>query len=166
MRKIVAAFFIIAAAVFGCTTPDGNSPPPTPLEAKILAQTITSVALAQEDLSQDKLKQLQGVFVGIKGVMVNTISENPGDLEPVMSTFLKDVDPVYQDVTEGVVQILLIRVRPFLDVDNPDLLLARAYIEAILDGAIAAVNRALTRLETGIGSDLALRDFLLDGLRA
>ncbi len=153
MRKIIAAMLFISIAFLGCRAGDGTGQaPPSPMEAKIAAQTIMSVALTQENLDRAQLEALQRVFIGIKAVMVNTLSENPTELVPVTQTFLVNVDPVYQDLAEGIVQILLMRIRPYLDTTNPDLALATSYVEAVLDGAIIGINRALTRLETHNGS--------------
>jgi hypothetical protein len=153
MRKIIGLMLFISIAFLGCRTGDGTGPPPvSPFEAKIAAQNIMSFALIQENMDRAQLEALQSVFTGARFVMLNTLSADPTELEPVTRSFLVNVDPVYQDLAEGIIQILLLRIKPYIDTTNPDLALARSYIEAVLDGAIAGINRALTRLETRNGS--------------
>jgi len=146
MRKILFGLILVTLTIFGCQTGGVDQAPPSPVEAKILAQTIMSVAIKSEDLNERQLVKLNTIFMGVRGVMMGTLSESPTELQSVTQTYLNQLDPAYQDLAEGVVLILLLRLQPYIDRGDSDLILAGSYIEAVLNGAIAAIDRALIKL--------------------
>jgi hypothetical protein len=150
MRKILCALFLAIVSTLGCTTPDGSQqPPPSPLEAKLAAQTIMLVALSAEKVDAQQTDDLITVFVLTKQSLMTALSEDPSGIQGASAVIVKGVDPLYQDLVDGVVQILLIRIRPYVDQQNPDLQLAMEYVEAVMDGATTALNKHKTRLELG-----------------
>jgi len=128
----------------GCQVMPGQpTAPPTPLEVKILSQTSMSLTILTAKLEPSDVQKLMTIFGEVRGVLQVVLVEDPTNVEPVTLGFLAKVDPVYREMVKGVVTIILIRVRPYIDQGDDGLKLATEYINAALDGAMLACEQSL-----------------------
>jgi hypothetical protein len=140
MPTILICFLFL---MFGCATVDGvKQPPPSPFEAKILAQTIMGVGIHSQKLPPNKIEKLMQVMKDGRGIVQLAMVEDPTRVEPITLSYVKGLDPVYQEVTKGMLQVFIIRLRPYTQAGG-DPTLAATYIDAVFDGAILACEQAL-----------------------
>lgn len=146
MKTTLCAIFLAIVSTLGCAGSGTEQPAPSPFEAKITAQTIMLVALSVEGVTDSQTNDLIMAFTLIKQSLLTTLTDDPANLEISTVELVKGIDPVYQDLVDGMVQILLMRIRPYIDAQNPDLQLAMEYVKAVMDGATTALNKHKTRL--------------------
>lgn len=140
MPTILICFIFL---LFGCSGANGvRQPPPSPMEAKILAMTIMSVGIHTQKLPPEKIEKLMQVMKDGRGIVQLAMVEDPTRVEPITLEYVKGLDPVYQEVTKGMLQVFVLRLRPYTQAGG-DTTLAIAYIDAVFDGAILACEQAL-----------------------
>ena len=139
---ILSVFFI--SLLFGCQGMPGQpTAPPTPLEVKILSQTSVSLAILAAKLEPDQVQKFMGILGDVQGVVLLAIKEDPTKLEGVTLSFLSKVDPIYREMVSGMVTIIIVRVRPYIDQGDEGLKKANEYIEATFNGAVLACKQSL-----------------------
>lgn len=140
MPTILICFIFL---LFGCSGANGvRQPPPSPMEAKILAQTIMSVGIHSQKLPPEKVEKMMGIFKDARSTVQLAMVEDPTTVEPITLGIVRGLDPVYQEVTKGMLQVFVLRLRPYIQAGG-DTTLATAYIDAVFDGAILACEQAL-----------------------
>lgn len=140
MPTILICFILL---MFGCAGGTGvKQPPPSPFEAQVLAQTIMAVGIHSQKLPPDKIQKLMEIFKDARSTVQLAMAEDPTTVEPITLAFVKGLDPVYQQVTKGMLQVFMIRLRPYTQ-NGGDSTLAASYIDAVFDGAILACEQAL-----------------------
>ena len=141
---------ILLLLLTGCTTPgSGTQPPPSPLEVKILSMTAMSIAINVEKMNEDDLQAIQAALIMTKDGVLLALDTDPGNVAGSIGSAIKGLDPLYQDLISDVMQLALLRIRPYIDTENQDIQLAKDYFQASIDGALAAINRARTRADSG-----------------
>lgn len=70
------------------------------------------------------------------------IAEDPNTVEPITLGIADKLDPVYAASLKGMLQLLIIRIRPMIQ-GGGDLKLAGEYVDAVFDGAILGCGQAL-----------------------
>ena len=144
MRYLIP--MVLLLFMTGCASGTTDQKPPTPFEVKVLAMASMAVVINVENLTEDDLQAVQAGLLMSKNTTLRVLAEDPTAVPSSITPMLEGMDPLYQDLVGDVIQIALVRIRPYLDMDNPDLKLAKVYFEATMDGALAAINRARVRL--------------------
>jgi len=139
---IILVFFV--SLMSGCVGMPGQPmAPPTPLEVKILSQTSMSLAILTGKLEPIQVQKLLPILGDVRGVLQLAIVEDPTNLEPISLGFLTKVDPVYRELVKGMVTIIIVRVRPYINQGDDGLKKASEYIDAVFDGAILACEQSI-----------------------
>ena len=140
MPTILICFILL---LFGCAGVDGvKQPAPMPIEAKILAQTLTAIGIHSQKMPPDQIRKLMMAFADGRATVQLALSDDPTSVEPITLSYVKGLDPVYQEVTKGMLQVFIIRLRPYTR-QGGDATLAASYIDAVFDGAILACKQSL-----------------------
>lgn len=130
-------------AMPGCAT-DGDrserlkAAAPTPPEAKLIASQVMRFALSEKDLSREQMETIRSIMLDAKVVLVAAIETSPTTLDAVRMDYLKTKNPEMGELANTVLQILVLRLRPLIDQGKTDL--AGQYIEAVVDGAVMAID--------------------------
>lgn len=148
LRKFLCLIVLIPLVFVGCASTGGPNAqgPIEPIEVKTLATMAISVAINVEDMGLKELDAIERGLLMAKTAILTALANDPGSVPAFDVGTIDGLDPLYQDLISDVLQIALRRIRPYIDGENPDLLLAREYIEATIDGGLAGINRARTRL--------------------
>lgn len=142
MKRLIGLLMVVFLAV-GCAT-DGDkgerlkAAAPTPPEAKLIANQVMRFALSEKDFSNEKLQMIRGIMVDAKAVLLTGLKEDPTNLDVIRMDYIKSKNPEMGELANTVLQILVLRLRPLIDQGKTDL--AASYIEAVLDGAVLAIN--------------------------
>ena len=142
---IPLVLFVFMAGCGGGSTNQAKAPP-TPLEVKVLAMASMAIVINVKELTEDDLQAMQAGLLMAKTATLRVLAEDPSSVPSSITPMLEGLDPLYQDLVGDVMQIALVRIRPYIDNENPNLKLAQEYFEASMDGALAAINRARVRL--------------------
>ena len=139
---------VLFAFMTGCGggTTNQAQAPPTPLEVKVLSMASMAVVINVKELTEDDLQALQAGLLMAKTATLRLLADDPLSIPSSITPMLEGLDPLYQDLVGDVMQIALVRIRPYIDNEDPNLKLAQEYFEASMDGALAAINRARVRL--------------------
>lgn len=143
MPVILICFLML---MFGCATGpnDGTKPPPpSPLEAKILAQTIMAVAIHSQKMDPVQIEKMMSIFKDARSTVQLAMAKDPTNVEPITLDYVSKLDPVYQQATKGMLQIFIIRLRPYTTQGPEGQAIAVTYIDAVFDGAVLACEQAL-----------------------
>jgi hypothetical protein len=119
-----------------------NQAPPTPFEVKILASTAMAVGIHSQKMTDPQLEKLVVVLRDARGVIQLAIAEDPNTVEPITLGIADKLDPVYAASVKGMLQLLIVRIRPMIQ-EGGDLKLAGEYVDAVFGGAIQACGEAL-----------------------
>lgn len=148
MKNLSGLIIVVFFLSFGCTGPDGmkRSPEPiSPPEAKILAQTVMAIAIESQKLDVEKITRLGTIFTDVRSTLMLALAEDPTTVEPVTMNYVKGLEPVYQESIKGLLQIFIIRLRPYTQQGPAGATIAATYIEFVIDGALLACNQAIER---------------------
>lgn len=148
MKFMMMLVFMFLVACQTPTTIDGqpvSQPPPSPLEAKLLAKSIFGLSLYAADLDQAKLIKLQAALEAGKGTMALALAKDPTSFESSSQGFLDGLDPVFQDMVHDLMQVFVLRMRPYINQDHQDTILIEEYVRSVLDGALASTTLMISR---------------------
>ncbi len=120
--------------------------PPTPFEVKTLTETAMAVGIHSQKMDNAQIEKLLVVLGDARGIMQLAIAEDPSTVEPLTLGVIDKLDPVYAASVKGMLQLLIIRIRPMIQ-EGGDLKLASEYVDAVFDGAILACSQALAQKE-------------------
>lgn len=147
MATILVSLILFLA---GCQTQNGvKQPPPSPIEAKILAQTIMSVAIHKQKMDPRQIDNLLSIFQDARSTVQLAMADDPSSVEPITLDYIGNLDPVYQEATKGMLQIFIIRLRPYFQQGQEGQVIAAVYIDHVFDGAILACQLALAKERQG-----------------
>ena len=148
MKKLPGLLIVLLLFV-GCAGQDGKGRPApepiSPVEAKILSQTVMGIAIESQKLDVEKILKLESIFTDVRSTLLLALAEDPTTVEPVTMNYVKGLDPVYQESIKGLLQIFLIRLRPYTQQGPAGATVAETYIEFVIDGALLACNQAIER---------------------
>ena len=146
-RCVMFAALCIMFTLGGCATghSTGTQPPPSPLEAQLIAESIFGLSLYAAKLDVDTLVNLHAVLTNGKAVMRLGLAQNPQGFEATSSAFLKGVDPVFQQMIRNLMQIFILRLRPYIDQEGDEAILVNAYVQAVLNGAMNTTRLFINR---------------------
>ena len=134
----------LLSGVGGCKgIPGQGGGPPSPLEVQSL--TAISVGLAVSDMDAEKLAKMHSILTAAQSSMNLALNNDPTTVEAVNLEFVEGLDPVYQDIVGNLLNILVLRIKPYIDTENPDLELARGYVDAVFTGALQSISIAQRR---------------------
>jgi hypothetical protein len=142
MLVLLLSFLLLLAGCGGGNGGNQSQPPPSPMEAKVLAQTIMAIGIHSQKLDPEKITKLEGIFHDARSTLQLAMAEDPTTVEPITLAFVGKLDPIYQEATKGMLQIFMLRLRPYL-AKGGNTELASTYIDAVFDGAILACGQAL-----------------------
>ena len=141
MKKILVYPLVF---LLGCA--GGSLAPPSTFEVKILAQTAVAMGIHSQDMTLTQIEALRVILGDARGIVQLAIVEDPSTVEPITLGIADLLDPVYAAATKGMLQLMIIRIRPYLQ-EGGDLKLAAKYIDAVFDGSILACTQALRKKE-------------------
>ena len=136
--------FSLMGLLVSCSGGWGTQGPPTPFEVKTLTQTAMAVGIHSQKMENAQIKKLLVVLSDARGIMQLAIAEDPSTVEPITLGIVDKLDPVYAASVKGMLQLLIIRIRPMIQ-EGGDLKLAAEYVDAVFDGAILACSQALAQ---------------------
>lgn len=111
---------------------------PTPPEAKLIAHGMMRLAIAEIAMDPGKLTSIRDIMTDSKTVLLTGLQEDPTHLDAIRLNYLKTKNPELGNLANTVLQVLVLRLRPLIDQGKTDL--ASQYIEAVLDGAVMAID--------------------------
>ena len=154
MRLIpIFCLLIFTLSVIACKgNPGQGGGPPSPLEAGIYANTGMSGALYMAKLDLDKLEKLEVALTTSRNIIMLALAEHPETLESDVTELIEGLDPLFVDMVSNMLQLIVLRVKPYIDTEHPDLALAKEYVEQIFLGAERAVRIAKSRQALRPGS--------------
>ncbi len=141
MQIILVCLMVL---MVGCSGGWGTQGPPTPFEVKILAQTAMAVGIHSQKMEDAQIQKLLVVLGDARGIVQLAIAEDPSMVEPITLGIADKLDPVYAASVKGMLQLLIIRIRPMIQ-EGGDLKLAAEYVDAVFDGSILACGQALAQ---------------------
>lgn len=139
MRIILFSLLVL---LVGCSGGWGTQGPPSPFEVKTLAQTAMAVGIHSQKMEEAQIQKLLVVLGDARGIVQLAIAEDPNTVEPITLGIADKLDPVYAASLKGMLQLLIIRIRPMIQ-EGGDLKLAAEYVDAVFDGSILACSQAL-----------------------
>lgn len=111
---------------------------PTPPEAKLIAHGMMRLAIAEIAMDPGKLTSIRDIMTDSKTVLLTGLKEDPTHLDVIRLNYLKTKNPELGNLANTVLQVLVLRLRPLIDQGKTEL--ASQYIEAVLDGAVMAID--------------------------
>ncbi len=141
MRVFLVCLMVL---MVGCSGGWGTQGPPTPFEVKTLTETAMAVGIHSQKMDDAQIQKLLVVLGDARGIMQLAIAEDPNTVEPLTLGVIDNLDPVYAASVKGMLQLLIIRIRPMIQ-EGGDLKLAAEYVDAVFDGAILACAQALPK---------------------
>lgn len=111
---------------------------PTPPEAKLIAHGMMRLAIAEIAMDPGKLTSIRDIMTDSKTVLLTGLKEDPTRLDVIRLNYLKTKNPELGNLANTVLQVLVLRLRPLIDQGKTEL--ASQYIEAVLDGAVMAID--------------------------
>ena len=148
-QLLLATVVAGSIGLFGCATGGENRVklnPPTPEETFFLAKAATMAGIRSAELSVGKLEKFK-TYLGDARISVNTaLQEEAPDLTQVKLDFVSKISPEYQDTMMLGLQVLVTRVRPLIQQGRSKE--AGPYVQAAIEGALAAVDLRMKTLQT------------------
>ena len=137
-----AQLIIVSAALavgVGCAK-DQKVEPPTPPEAKMMAYSVMKFAMTRKEVGATDLQNIETIMLDAKSLLVVTMRENPEQLNTVRMQYLAEQAPEYAALVDMVLGVLVYRLTPLIDQGKTEQ--AVMYIEAVVDGAVLAIDQA------------------------
>jgi len=141
MKKNLVCLLVFLVGCIG-----GSLAPPSSFEVKILSQTAMAIGIHSQDMTLTQIEALLVILEDVRGVIQLAIAEDPSTVEPITLGIAGKLDPVYAAAMKGMLQLMILRIRPYLQ-EGGDLNLAAEYIDAVFDGSILACAQALPKKE-------------------
>lgn len=143
---MVAAAIVLAASLPGCATDPETGErvkvvAPSPEASKALGFEAMDFVLSRKELTPEKLESIKMIMVDSKSVLMNGLKEDPQNLEMIRLDYLKSKNPEAGRIANTVLTLLVTGIGPLIDKGKTDL--AASYIQAVLEGAVLAINLKL-----------------------
>jgi hypothetical protein len=112
---------------------------PTPPEAGLIAWQVMSLGLSTQNVPVHKADIIEDIMIDAKTVLVHMLKQEVVDMEAARIEVLHRYAPEYAMLADTVLQVLVYRLRPLIDQGKTDL--AISYVEAVIDGALGAIDQ-------------------------
>lgn len=111
---------------------------PSPPEATLIARQVMRLAITSQDLDAAQLAEIRLVMLDAQSVLLTGLKEDPANLDMVRLHYLSSKNAEVGSLANTVLAVLTYRLRPLVDKGKTDL--AAQYIEAVISGAVQAID--------------------------
>lgn len=140
MRHVLGLILLCFFLTLGCaSTGNIKDLAPTPPESQLIAHQVMKLALTAKDVGQDKLLDIRTIMVDSERILLAALKDGTS-IEAAHSNYLASKNPELGALANTVLAILTYRLRPLVDQGKTDL--AAQYIQAVLAGAVIAIDEA------------------------
>jgi len=150
MRKLlpVLPLLVLVFLLVKCAgVPGQGGGQASPVEVQIATVAIVGLTLARTEWQEADLVKIQAYLLTVQKVLILAIDEDITSLDITALSFIDGVEPEFAIVLDSITKLALLRIQPYLQPDTLNKTLAKEYIEAVLTGAIQAVESKLRRLD-------------------